>query len=400
MRILVTGSCGLIGGEAVEYFGTRGHEIVGIDNNMRAKFFGPAGDTLWNLHRVAHKVPSYKHHETDICDGPVWNIYGQHNPDPEDKKIDALSMYVFKEPFDAVIHCAAQPSHDKALENPKLDHQVNVQGTHNVLDAVRRYSPNAIFIHMSTNKVYGESPNWITVDEHPTRYDFSEKGSQPSGVDRLEGFSEELPIDEQDPRLIFGLHKLEAERLVIEYAQRWGIKVAILRGGCLTGPGHSGVELHGFLSYLVRCALTGREYHVFGYKGKQVRDNVHSYDVMRAIEEIIKAPRAGEVYNIGGGRSNSASIIEAIDKIERMIELKVNWTSVDKPRLGDHICYITDARKLRSHYPNWSITRSLEDTLTDMIRIAVDELIQTEKGEALERLMTARDAIRVFNLGR
>jgi len=379
MRILVTGSCGLIGGEAVEYFGTRGHEIVGIDNNMRAKLFGPAGDTLWNLYRVAHNVPRYKHHETDIRD-----------PDGSGNvaKGTALATYVFTgEPFDAIIPAAAQPSHDKAIEDPKLDYEINVQGTRNLLLAATRHSPNAVFIFMSTNKVYDDAVNSRTFVEGGTRFDYP----------NWDGYDERTPLGASNP---FGRDKLEADQLVREYWDKWRLKTVVLRGGCLTGPGHSGVQLHGFLSYLMRCALTGKDYCVFGYKGKQVRDNIASFDVMRAIEEVIKNPRPGEAYNIGGGRENSVSILEAINKIERMIGLKINWTYSAQPRSGDHQCYISDLTKIKSHYPNWSITRSVDDTLIEMIKIATDEMIQTEKGAVLERVMTAREAAHSFGLSR
>lgn len=353
MRILVTGSCGLIGGEAVEYFGTRGHEIVGVDNNMRAKFFGPEGDTLWNLHRVAHKVPSYTHHETDLRDDDGCGHYGQGS---------ALKTYVFTgKPFDAIIHCAAQPSHDFASKNPQLDYEVNVIGTRNLLRAAQNHSSNAVFIMMSTNKVYDDAVNSAnynvrhTYTELPTRYD----------REGWNGFDESTPTGASN---VFGQHKLEADELVRSYARQYGFAAVVLRGGCLTGPGHSGVELHGFLSYLLKCAINGTTYKIFGYQGKQVRDNIHSLDVCRAMEEIIKNPRPGEVYNIGGGRENSVSIIEAITKIEQLTGLKIKTEYVDTPRSGDHLCYITDLSKLKSHYPNWSITKSINETLAEMIQ--------------------------------
>lgn len=344
MRILITGSCGLIGGEAVEYFGTRGHEIVGVDNNMRREFFGPAGDTLWNLHRVAHNVPNYKHHDTNICDGPVWN-FGHEGSDGH----DGLSQYVFTgKHFDAIIHCAAQPAHDYATKNPKLDLMVNVQGTQNMLACWKKHSPNAVFIFMSTNKVYDDAVNAFQPQEHKTRYDNI----------LWNGFDESTPVGATN---IFGRHKLEADKLVQEVG---GI---VLRGGCLTGPGHSGVELHGFLSYLVKCLITGTTYKIFGYKGKQVRDNIHSFDVCRAFEEIIKNPRPGEVYNIGGCRENSVSILEAVSLIEKKTGLKAKTEYVEQPRNGDHICYISDMRKFKRDYPDWKITKSLDQTLDEML---------------------------------
>jgi len=352
MRILVTGSCGLIGGEAVEYFGTRGHDIVGVDNNMRRQFFGPEGDVLWNLHRVAHKVPSYVHHESDIRDPDGSGTAG---------KGTALGIYVFTgKPFDAVIHCAAQPSHDFASRNAKLDYEVNVIGTRNLLEATRKHSPNAVFIFMSTNKVYDDAVNSLRFDELATRYDCSESGNSDT---HWEGFDESTPVGASN---VFGQHKLEADEMVQDYAQVYDMKTVVLRAGCLTGPGHSGVELHGFLSYLLKCAINRTTYRIFGYQGKQVRDNIHSYDVCRAMEEIIKNPRPGEVYNIGGGRENSVSILEAIFAIECLTDLKIATEYVDAPREGDHRCYITDLSKFKSHYPNWSITKDLTATLEEM----------------------------------
>lgn len=363
MKVLVTGASGLIGGECVEYFGTRGHQIVGVDNNARRQFFGEQGDTLWNLGRVAHKVANYKHHDSSVCDGPVWMDTGRPNQDPDYKKLDAQSMYVFKDgPFDAVIHCAAQPSHDFASQNPDLDYLVNVKGTHNVLDATRRYSPNALFVALSTNKIYDTAVNATHFWELETRYDLLDRYT--SG-NEWQGFDESTPAGAAN---VFGQHRIEAETLVQDYHQRYGLRTVILRGGCLTGPGHSGVELHGFLSYLVKCAISGTTYRIFGYKGKQVRDNIHSYDVCRAIEEIIQAPRPGEVYNIGGGRENSVSILEAIGKLESLTGLKVKTEYIEQPRSGDHCVYITDLAKLKAHYPGWSITKSVDQILTDMLK--------------------------------
>ena len=277
----MTGSAGLIGGEVVEYFGARGHQVFGIDNNARREFFGEAGDVLWNLARVAHKVPDYKHHEADIRDfTEINNIFKQDGP------------------FDAVIHCAAQPSHDKSREIPVVDFEVNAFGTLNMLEATRQFSPGSVFIFTSTNKVYGDAPNKEEIVEKETRYDYT---SHWFDID------ESCSID-QSTHSIFGASKVAADIMVQEYGRYYGLKTTVFRGGCLTGPGHSGVELHGFLSYLVKVAITGATYKIYGYKGKQVRDNIHSYDVIRAMEEVIKNPRVGEVYNIGGGRENSISV--------------------------------------------------------------------------------------------
>lgn len=346
MKVLISGASGLIGGEAVEYFGTRGWQVFGIDNNQRREFFGEAGDTLWNLHRVAHKVPNYKHHEADIRDfTAINNIFKQDGP------------------FDAVIHCAAQPSHDKSREIPVVDFEVNAFGTLNMLEATRQFSPSSVFIFTSTNKVYGDAPNEkFLILEKETRYDL-ESGLMgfPTSV------SETCPID-QSTHSIFGASKVAADIMVQEYGRYYGLKTTVFRGGCLTGPGHSSVELHGFLSYLVKVAITGATYKIYGYKGKQVRDNIHSYDVIRAMEEVIKNPRVGEVYNIGGGRENSISIIEAINKIEKLTGKKIKTEYVEEARVGDHICYITDLTKFKSHYPDWKITKSVDQTLAEMVQ--------------------------------
>jgi CDP-paratose 2-epimerase len=343
MKILVTGSSGLIGGEVVEYFGNQGHTIVGIDNNMRREFFGEAGDTLWNLHRVVHSVPNYKHHQSDIRD--------RHTIDWIFRDLDG--------PFDVVIHCAAQPSHDKSREIPVTDFDVNAVGTLNLLEATRKYAPQAVFIFMSTNKVYGDAPNEKLLIELPNRFDFA-KDEDKRGID------ETCRID-QSTHSIFGASKVAADILVQEYGRYFGLKTAVLRGGCLTGPGHSGVELHGFLSYLVKCAIESKTYKIYGYKGKQVRDNIHSYDVVRAMDEIIKNPKCGAVYNMGGGRENSISILEAIDKIESLIGKKINYEYVDTPRVGDHVCYISDLAKFKSDFPHWQITKGIDQTLSEMI---------------------------------
>lgn len=361
MKLLVTGSSGLIGGELVEYFDGLGWEVIGVDNNMRAEFFGPQGDTLWNLHRVAHKCKNFKHEGVDITN----------DEDPE--------FHVFKKhgPFDAVIHCAAQPSHDKAREIPDVDFRVNVVGTKNMLELTRRYCPNAVFIFMSTNKVYGDNPNLLTFEEYDTRYDLQTQSIAIEAGDAIwedkipfdwQGFTENNVSIDQGTHSIFGAHKLAADIMVQEYARTYGMKTGVFRGGCLTGPGHSGVELHGFLSYLVKqFVVENGKYTIYGYKGKQVRDNIHSYDVATAMHEFIKNPRPGEVYNIGGGRENSVSILEAIALLEKKTGKKIEVTYKDEPRLGDHICYITDMSKFRSHYPDWKITKSLDQTIDEML---------------------------------
>lgn len=337
MKILITGSRGLIGGEAVLHFDALGHTVIGADNNMRRVFFGDDADTKWNLSRIYHVTKNYFPTDADITSrGHVWSLFATHGP------------------FDAVIHCAAQPSHDYASNNPELDYKVNVWGTKNLLDHTLEYSPNAVFIFTSTNKVYDDAVNAALLEEYETRYDCLSLG-----------FDESTPVGASN---IFGTHKLAADQLVQEYAKK-GLKTVVVRGGCLTGPGHSSVALHGFLSYLLKCAITGKPYTIFGYQGKQVRDNIHSYDVCRIFEEIIKNPRPGEVYNIGGGRENSVSILEACALIKEMIGRPVNYTYSPNPRSGDHQWYITDMSKFRSHYPDWKITKSLRETLSDMIYV-------------------------------
>jgi CDP-paratose 2-epimerase len=341
MNILVTGSSGLIGSEAVEHFDRQGHCVLGIDNNMRREFFGPAGDTTWNLERLKQVTRRFVHRQLDIRDR------------------DGLFALFKERRFDLIIHCAAQPSHDKAKEIPLVDFEVNALGTLNLLEATRQHCPEAVFIMMSTNKVYGDAPNEKPLKELATRYDYADPAD-------FEGIDETCRID-RTLHSIFGASKVAADVMAQEYGRYFGLKVGIFRGGCLTGPSHSGVELHGFLSYLVKVAVTGQPYTVYGYKGKQVRDNIHSYDVIRAMEEYAAHPRPGEVYNLGGGRANSVSMLEAIDMIEQITGRNLKWVYNDQNRVGDHICYISDLRKLRSHYPNWSITRSLDVILNQVV---------------------------------
>ena len=339
--ILVTGSSGLIGSEAVEYFDRRGHKVVGVDNNMRREFFGPAGDTLWNLERLKRVTRSFTHSAMDIRDRVAI-----------DKLFNARR-------FDLIVHCAAQPSHDKARDIPVLDFEVNALGTVNLLEAARQHCPEAVFVFMSTNKVYGDAPNEIPLKEMETRWEYTR-------AEDYEGVTEICRID-QTLHSLFGASKAAADLVAQEYGRYFGMKVCVFRGGCLTGPTHSGVELHGFLSYLVKVALSGGAYTVFGHKGKQVRDNIHSHDVVRAIEEFAANPRPGEVYNLGGGRSNSISMLEAIKRIEQMTGRKLNWRYVEEARKGDHICYISNLTKFQTHYPNWRVTRSLDSILEEMI---------------------------------
>ncbi len=339
--ILVTGSSGLIGSEAVERFDHQGHQVIGIDNNMRRVFFGPTGDTTWNLERLKKSTSRFEHRNLDIRDREgIATLFQEHR-------------------FDLIVHCAAQPSHDKAADIPLLDFDVNAVGTMNLLEATRQHCPDAVFIFMSTNKVYGDAPNEIPLLELPTRYDYALPENH-------EGIDENCRID-RTLHSIFGASKVAADVMAQEYGRYFGLKVGIFRGGCLTGPGHSGVELHGFLSYLVKVAVTGQPYTVFGYKGKQVRDNIHSHDVIRAFEEFARNPRPGEVYNMGGGRENSVSILEAIDLVQEMIGKRIQWTYKDEARKGDHICYISDLRKFQHHFPGWRISRNLNSILEEMV---------------------------------
>jgi len=340
-RVLVTGSSGLIGSEAVEHFDRQGCELTGVDNNMRRTFFGPAGDTLWNLARLKSATKHFTHVDLDIRDRA------------------AIEQLFRAKRFDLIIHCAAQPSHDKAREIPLLDFEVNALGTLNLLEATRQHCPEAVFLFLSTNKVYGEAPNEIPLLELETRYDYAREAD-------FAGVSETCRID-RTLHSLFGASKASADLMAQEYGRYFKMNVGVFRGGCLTGPSHSGVELHGFLSYLVKVAVTRGCYTVYGYKGKQVRDNIHSHDVVRAIEEFAANPRPGEVYNMGGGRQNSISMMEAIARIEEATGRKMEWRYVDEARIGDHICYISNLEKFKSHYPNWKITRSLDTILEEII---------------------------------
>jgi CDP-paratose 2-epimerase len=341
IRVLITGSSGLIGSEAVEHFDRQGYIVHGVDNNMRRIFFGDSGDTTWNLERLRGVTRNFTHHELDVRD-----------------RIGMEALFRSHR-FDLIIHCAAQPSHDKARDIPIVDFEVNALGTVNLLEATRLHSPEAVFVLLSTNKVYGDAPNEVPLKELESRWEYARP------KDYL-GISENFRID-QTMHSLFGASKAAADLMAQEYGRYFGMKVCVFRGGCLTGPSHSGVELHGFLSYLVKVAVSGGCYSVFGYNGKQVRDNIHSYDVVRAIEEFAAKPRPGEVYNMGGGRENSISILEAIAKIERMSGNKLNWKYVEQNRKGDHICYISDLSKFKSHYPNWKITIGLDEILRQLI---------------------------------
>lgn len=339
-KLLVTGSSGLIGSEVVGYFCALGWEVHGIDNNLRADFFGPQGDTRWNQKRLLSVNANFHHHEMDIRDREgILQCLGALRPD-------------------MVVHAAAQPSHDLAATRPFDDFDINAAGTLNMLEAVRRHTPGAVFCHMSTNKIYGDKPNTIKVKELPTRWDYDD-------LEYINGIPEDFPID-QSKHSLFGASKAAGDIFVQEYGRYFGMKTCCLRGGCITGPNHNGVELHGFLSYLIKCNLEGKLYRVFGYKGKQVRDNIHSLDVARFIHAFWENPRIGVVYNLGGGRANSCSILEAFDKIAALSGKRMLYEYIENSRDGDHICYISDLRKIRTDYPSWNVSKGLDDIFTEI----------------------------------
>ncbi len=338
--ILVTGSSGLIGSEVCAYFAREGFEVVGVDSNMRADFFGPQGDTRWNLERLRSQIPAFRHYAVDIRERKtVLRILREVRPD-------------------LVVHCAAQPSHDLAATRPFDDFDTNAVGTFNVLEATRQHASEAVFVHLSTNKVYGDAPNELALTELPTRWDYADP-------QYFNGIPETFRID-QSKHSLFGASKVAADVVVQEYGRYFGMKTCCLRGGCLTGANHSGVELHGFLSYVVKCNLERNTYLIYGYKGKQVRDNIHSYDVATFIQAFYRNPRCAEVYNLGGGRENSCSILEAFTRIAEVSGRPMKSKYVETNREGDHICYISDLAKIRSHYPDWQITKKLDDIFLDL----------------------------------
>ncbi|HEX8028520.1 MAG TPA: NAD-dependent epimerase/dehydratase family protein [Vicinamibacterales bacterium] len=340
--VLVTGSSGLIGSEVCHYFATElGYTVHGVDNNQRAVFFGPQGDTRWNQQRLQRELKGFQHHELDIRDRAGVRAL-----------LDRLKP-------DAIVHTAAQPSHDRAAAIPFDDFDTNATGTLNLLEAARQLCPESPFVHMSTNKVYGDAPNAIALRELETRWDYADPNYQ-------HGIPESFTID-QSKHSLFGASKVAADVMVQEYGRYFNMPTCCLRGGCLTGPNHTGVELHGFLSYLVKCNLEGRHYTVFGYKGKQVRDNIHSLDVARFMAAFIAAPRSGEVYNLGGGKDNSCSILEAFAITEGLTGKPQHYTYSEHNRAGDHICYYSDLRKMRAHYPSWDITKSLATTIKEIV---------------------------------
>jgi len=340
-KILVTGSSGLIGSEVASHFDALGWEVHGVDNNQRAVFFGPAGDTRWNQERLAASLRSFHHHELDIRD-----------------RAGVLALVAELEPA-AIVHTAAQPSHDRAATIPFDDFDTNAVGTLNLLEAARRACPESPFVHMSTNKVYGDAPNEIPLVELATRWDYADAAY-------AHGIPESFRID-QSKHSLFGASKVAADVMVQEYGRYFGMPTCCLRGGCLTGPAHSGVELHGFLSYLVKCNLEGRRYTVFGYRGKQVRDNIHAADVAAFISRFIAAPRPAAVYNIGGGKENSCSILEAFELVAARTGRPMDWVYDERSRAGDHICYYSDLRRMQADYPGWRPEISLGETFDQIV---------------------------------
>ena len=341
MKILVTGSSGLIGSEVCSFFAKFGFSIHGLDNNHREVFFGPQGDTKWRLKELQEILPDFTHHEIDIRD-----------------RTKILDIFRLIKP-DVVVHTAAQPSHDKAASIPFEDFDVNAVGTLNLLESTRQFCTDSPFIHMSTNKVYGDGPNQIKLKELDTRWDYDDE-------QYFEGISEDFSVD-QCKHSLFGASKLSSDIIVQEYGRYFGMATCCLRGGCLTGPSHSGVELHGFLSYLVKCNLIGRKYKIFGYKGKQVRDNIHSEDVAHFIHLFAQEPRSGEVYNLGGGKANSCSILEAFEICENFSGKKQSYEYLDENRIGDHICYYSDLSKIKKHYPQFHLKYSLSETIEQIV---------------------------------
>lgn len=351
---IVTGSAGLIGSEAVRFFAGKGLAVVGIDNDMRSRFFGAPASTEWNRRLLEQELPRYSHEAADIRDRNA---------------LEGIFLRYGKA-VAAVVHCAAQPSHDWAAKDVQTDFSVNANGTLNLLDCVRNHCPDAVFLHMSTNKVYGDRPNTLPLVELDTRFEIDESHSF-----HANGISEEMSID-GSMHSLFGVSKAAADLLVQEYGRYFGLKTACFRGGCLTGPAHSGTELHGFLAYLMSCALNGNPYTVFGYKAKQVRDNIHSKDVVRALWAFFERPRSGEVYNLGGGRFANCSMLEGIGICEELTGREMNWKYSEQNRAGDHIWYISDMSRFKSHYPEWTHTVDLRQTLME-IRDALQERAAT-----------------------
>lgn len=343
--IVITGSGGLVGSQAAKFFARTADLVIGIDNDMRADFFGPDASTKWAIDHLTESLPNYRHHGIDIR---------------ESDQVDEL-FASFSTDISLVVHTAAQPSHDWAARDPQTDFAVNANGTLNLLEATRQHCPDAVFIFTSTNKVYGDRPNQLPLVELESRWELD-----PSHSWAEHGIPEAMSID-QSTHSLFGVSKLAADALVQEYGRYFDIKTGTFRGGCLTGPDHSGAELHGFLAYLAKCAVEGRPYTVYGYEGKQVRDNIHASDLISAFDHFYQQPRAGEVYNIGGGREVNCSMREAIDLVEEISGLTLNWTYSDENRIGDHLWYISDTRRFQADYPGWQMQYSLRDIVTEIV---------------------------------
>lgn len=346
--VLVTGSAGLIGSEAVRFFSEKDFRVIGIDNDARKYFFGQAASTDWNRRRLQKNYRSYKHLNIDIRDA------------------DAVDKVLKDNPIDLVIHTAAQPSHDWAAREPLTDFTINAVGTLNMLEATRKHRPDAVFIFTSTNKVYGDTPNRLPLVEKATRYELPKTHQYYKGID------ESMSIDDST-HSIFGVSKASADLMVQEYGRYFGMKTGAFRGGCLTGPAHSSAQLHGFLAYLVSAIALGQTYTVFGYKSKQVRDNIHAHDVIAAFYEFYKAPRPGEVYNIGGSRHSNTSVMEAIGLAEKIMGKKAKLVYDDNNRIGDHIWYISDVSKLQKHYPDWSYSYDNQKIMEELCESALKD---------------------------
>ena len=348
--VIVTGSAGLIGSESVRLFAERGWEVVGVDNDLRAHFFGPGASTAWNRARLERDVKAYTHVDLDIRDpGGIAALFAKYGASIE-----------------AVVHCAAQPSHDWAARDPQMDFTVNANGTLNLLEATRNHAPRAAFVFVSTNKVYGDTPNRLPLVEQELRWEVD-----PSHPFAEHGIDETMSID-HTLHSLFGASKVAADILTQEYGRYFGMNTVVFRGGCLTGPAHSGAELHGFLAYLMKCAVTGQPYTVFGYKGKQVRDNIHARDLVEMFWAYLQAPRPGEVYNAGGARRSNISMREAIEACERRTQRPMTVTFKDDNRVGDHIWYVSDTRKFEAHYPQWQPEHGMDRTLDEIHAATVE----------------------------
>jgi CDP-paratose 2-epimerase len=342
---IVTGSLGLVGSEAATHFAGLGLDVVGVDNDMRGYFFGADGATGWNRARLEGELgAAYAHYDLDVRDaGGIDRLFTRYGK--------SISL---------VVHAAAQPSHDWAAREPLTDFSVNAVGTLNLLDATRLHAPEAAFVFMSTNKVYGDTPNTLPLVETATRWEVD-----PAHPYATHGIPEEMSLD-RSLHSLFGASKVAADVLVQEYGRYFGMATSCLRAGCITGPRHSGAELHGFLAYLMKCAVVGRPYTIYGYKGKQVRDNIHAADLVRAMDLIRQDPRPGEVYNIGGGRDSNCSMLEAIEGCEEISGRRLTWSYVESNRTGDHIWYVSDCGRLREHYPDWRITYDVPRILKEI----------------------------------